>query len=343
MDTLQFIWFILLFILFIGYAILDGFDLGIGVITLFTRRQEDRDTLIRQVTPCWDGHEAWLVMAGCVLYMSFPPVYTVLYNAFGLPLSGVLLALALKAVAVQIRPRITQRWQHPLDLCFGLCSTILAFLPGVFLATILRGLPLSHSGAYEGSLALMIHPYCLLGGALSLTTFTLYGSAFGAIRTQGDLQNAMRQWMSRLWGLMVILWICLTAYSLFEAQYLFKAVLRNAVFDGLFVLFLISIIVITISCNAQKDTHAFLACAVVVTCMLGMAGACLFPCMIPSTPNLEHSLTLDKACAPTKALKIALTATLTGMPLIMLYHWIVYRFFRIQTTAKEGYLNRRPD
>jgi len=338
LETLQFIWFVLLVMLFIGYAILDGLDLGIGVISLFTRRQEDRDTLIRLVTPCWDGHEAWLLVAGIVLYVAFPPVYAVLYSAFGVLFAVLLLTLTLKAIAVQLKT-LTRNptWERPLDLCVGLCSAILAFLPGVVLGAILRGLPINHQGLYEGAATRLVHPYSLLGGMLSLITFTLYGSAFGAIKTQGDLQNTMRQWMSRLWGLMVVLWICLMAYSLFEARYLFDGILKNIVFDGLFALFLISILVITISCNAQKDRHAFLACSMAILCMLGMAGACLFPRIIPSTPDLMNSLTLAKACASPKALKTMLVVTVTGMPLIVLYHWLIYRSFRGKTEAAQDY------
>ncbi len=338
MDTLQFIWFILFFILFIGYAILDGFDLGIGVISLFTRRQEDRDVLISKVTPCWDGHEAWLLIAGAALFVAFPPVYALLTSAFGIPFTVLLVALATRAIALKLKHmRISTTWQRPLDLCFGLCSAIPAFLLGMTLANILRGLPIDHEGLYEGTLASLLNPYSLLGGILSLITFTLYGAAFGAIKTQGDLQSAMRQWMSRLWVLMIVLWICLTGYTLFEARYLFDGIFKNAVFDGLFVLFLISILVITISCSAQKDKHTFLASSVAITCMLGMAGVCLYPRMIPSTTDLTHSLTLAKGCASPRTLKITLGAALAGMPLVVAYHVFVYRCFKGKMRIPQEY------
>jgi len=199
---------------------------------------------------------------------------------------------------------------------------------GATLANILRGLPINHEGIYEGTFASLLNPYSLLGGVLSLITFSLYGAAYGAIKTQGDLQSAMRQWMSRLWVFMIVLWICLTGYTLFEARFLFDGIFKNAVFDGLFVLFLISILVITISCSAQKDKHAFLASSAAITCMLGMAGACLFPRMIPSATDLMHSLTLANDCASPKTLKITLVVVLTGVPLIVVYHLFVYRYFK---------------
>ena len=234
MDTLQFIWFILFFILLIGYAILDGFDLGIGVISLCTRRQEDRDALISKVTPFWDGHEVWLLIAGAALFVAFPTVYASLDSAFHVPFTILLLALAARAIALKLKHmRINTAWQRPLDLTFGLCSAIPAFLLGIGLANILRGLPINHEGQYEGTLVSLLNPYSLLGGILSLITFTLYGAAFGAIKTQGDLQSAMRQWMSRLWVLMIVLWICLTGYTVFEARYLFDGIFKNVVFVGL--------------------------------------------------------------------------------------------------------------
>ena len=108
-------------------------------------------------------------------------------------------------------------------------------------------------------------------------------------------------------------------------------------FDGLFVLFLISILVITISCSAQKDRHTFVASSVAITCMLGMAGACLFPRLIPSSMDLMNSLTLAKDSAAPKILKALLVAAFAGISLIVVYHWFVYRCFKGRTRASKEY------
>jgi cytochrome d ubiquinol oxidase subunit II len=184
---------------------------------------------------------------------------------------------------------------------------------------------------YKGQFVSLLNLYSLLGGILSVITFTLYGAAFGAIKTQGDLQNTLRQWISRLWVVMIVLWICMTGYTLFEARFLFEGILKNAVFDGLFILFVISVLVITISSNAQKDIHLFFACSVAITCMLGMAGACLFPSMIPSRVDLLNSLTLFNNGAPPETLKVMLLIPLIGMPLAMVCHVLVNRCLKGKT------------
>ncbi|MCF7972670.1 MAG: cytochrome d ubiquinol oxidase subunit II [Phycisphaerae bacterium] len=338
MDPLQFTWFILYFVLFIGYAVLDGFDLGMGVISLFTRRQEDRDVLIRVIMPFWDGNEVWLLTAGGALYATFPTVYTILSSAFAIPFSVLLLALIVRAVSMELRHmRHSSVWQGTFDMGFGLGSLVTTFVLGLCLANVLRGLPIRNGGVYSGSFFSLLNPYSLLGGVLSLITFTLYGAAFGAIKTRGDLQNTLRQWVSRLWVVMIVLWICMTVYTLFEARFLFEGILKNAVFDGLFVLFLISILVITISSSAQKDLHSFFAGSVAITCMLGMAGACLFPRIIPSSLDLMNSLILTKDSAPSGTMKVMLLIPLIGMPLAVVCHLVVNRCVKGKTKASQEY------
>jgi len=328
-DTLQFIWFILFFLLLIAYAILDGFDLGLGIISLFTRKRENRDTLMNAVAPFWDGNEIWLMAAGGALFVAFPPVYRILWSAFTVPFMIWLLAMIARAVSIEFRHTLHgPSWQRIFDMAFGLGSLIPALLLGVVLANVLRGLPVDHEGVYQGSFLSLLNPYSLLGGFLSLITFMLHGAAFGATRTRGDLQNTMRQYVSYTWVIMVVLWICLTVYTIFEARYLFDGIFKNAVFDGLFMLSLISILVITISSIAQKDRHTFLASSVAITCMLGMAGACLFPRVIPSNIDLMNSLTLAKGSASPKVLKIMLGVVLMVIPLALIYHVLIDRRFR---------------
>lgn len=329
MDTLQFIWFILFFLLLIGYAILDGFDLGLGIISLFTRKRENRDTLMNTVAPFWDGNEIWLIAAGGALFVAFPPVYTILSSAFYVPFMVWLVAMIARAISIEFRHTLHgPLWRRIFDMAFGLGSLIPALLLGVVLANVLRGLPVNQEGVYQGSFLSLLNPYSLLGGFLSLITFTLHGAAFGATRTRGDLQNTMRQYVSWTWVIMVVLWICLTVYTIFEARYLFDDIFKNAVFDGLFMLSLISILVITISSSAQKDRHTFLASSVAITCMLGMAGACLFPRMIPSNIDLMNSVTLAKGSASPKVLKIMLGVVLMVILLALIYHVVIDRRFK---------------
>ena len=268
--------------------------------------------------------------------MAFPRVYTVLSSAFYIPFMIWLLAMIVRAISIELRHTIpSPLWQHLFDMAFGLGSLIPALLLGVILANVMRGLPVSQEGVYLGSVLSLLNPYSLLGGFLSVVTFTLHGAAFGATRTLGDLQNTMRQWVSHTWGIMVVLWICLTAYTFFEARILFDGIFKNVAFDGLFMLFLISILVITISSSAQKDRHTFLASSVAITCMLGMAGACLFPRLISSNVDLLNSLTPAKDGSRLKVLKIMLGVVVAGIPLAVMYHVVIDRRFKGRTRTFE--------
>jgi len=174
---LQVTWFLLIGVLLTGFAILDGFDLGVGVWHLRARGDRERRTLLNAVGPVWDGNEVWLLTAGGALFAAFPPVYASVFSGFYMALMLLLLALIFRAVSMEFRGKVeSDGWRRFWDLGFGLGSALPAILFGVAVGNIMRGIPLDADGNFTGTFFSLLHPYALATGLLSLAAFVCHGA-----------------------------------------------------------------------------------------------------------------------------------------------------------------------
>ncbi|HEY3416733.1 MAG TPA: cytochrome d ubiquinol oxidase subunit II, partial [Armatimonadota bacterium] len=200
MSTLQIIWYGLLAFLFIGYTVLDGFDLGVGIRHLFLRDEAERKRNLNSIAPFWDGNEVWLVTAGGATFAAFPAVYASAFSSLYLPLMLLLVALIARAVSIEFRaseatPSARGLW----DLLFGLSSLLAVILFGAALGNILRGLSLDSAGNYVGSFLGLLNPFALLVGLLNVLMLATHGGLYAQVRTDGDLALRTRHWTQYVW------------------------------------------------------------------------------------------------------------------------------------------------
>ena len=184
------IWFVVLAFMLAGYAVLDGFDLGVGTLHLLLGRDtRERATLIDTIGPVWNGNEVWLLAAGGSMVVAFPHVYAASFSGFYLALMLVLWLLLLRGLGIEFRHQIDHdMWRHAWDVAFSLSSALLALLFGVAVGNVLRGVPLDAHGEFQGTFALMLNPFALLGGLLSVAVLSLHGATWVALKTEGALQ-----------------------------------------------------------------------------------------------------------------------------------------------------------
>ncbi|HEX6140820.1 MAG TPA: cytochrome d ubiquinol oxidase subunit II, partial [Candidatus Limnocylindria bacterium] len=170
MPDLATIWFILVGVLLVGYAVLDGFDLGVGMLHfVIGRSPEERRVLVRSIGPVWDGNEVWLLTMGGALFAAFPAVYATVFSGFYLALMLLLVALILRAVAIEFRGHVDDpRWVATWDVAFSIGSFLPAVLFGVAIGNVAQGVPLSADGAYEGGLIGLLNPFALLMGVVAV-------------------------------------------------------------------------------------------------------------------------------------------------------------------------------
>src|ERR1022692_2579272 len=215
------IWYCLVAVMIVGYVVLDGFDLGIGVLHLFLVRSEaERRTTLASIGPVWDGNEVWLLAGGGTLYFAFPLLYASAFSGFYLPLMIVLWLLILRGISIELRNHIEVGvWRALLDGVFGLSSALLTIFFGAALANVLRGVPLQADGYFflplwtnwqPGLYPGILDWYTVIGGLLALVALTLHGALWLTIKASGDLEERARRIVSPLWLLLV----ALTVFSL---------------------------------------------------------------------------------------------------------------------------------
>lgn len=330
------VWFLLIGVLIIGYAILDGFDLGVGVLHLFTKDENEKRVNLNAIGPVWDGNEVWLLTGGGALFAAFPVVYATVFSGFYLALMLVLFALIFRAVSMEFRGKVeSPKWKNAWDWAFGLGSLLPAILFGVAMGNILRGVPINENGMFTGTFFTLLNPYSILVGVLSLVMFTMHGAIYMAMKSDGNQLERMKKIIPSLWIAFVVIYVLATLYTFFEAGYLFEGLLSNVLFWIIFIVLLASIISIPVSVKGGKYGRAFLASSLTIASMIGLLAVSLFPRLVPSLTDLAYSLTIYNASSTPRTLLTMLIIAIIGVPLVLIYTIYIYRAFKGKVIIDE--------
>jgi cytochrome bd ubiquinol oxidase subunit II len=321
------IWFVLIGFLFAGYAILDGFDLGVGAWHLFVRQDEDRRTLLNAIGPLWDGNEVWLITGGGALFASYPEAYATAFSGFYIPFMIFLAALIFRAVSIEFRSQQPGHgWRQTWDICFSLSSITCTVLLGVALGNLIVGVPLTPDHEYTGTFLSMLNPYSLLVGLTTLALFMMHGALFVVLRTEGPLQSRFRRLAQAGVLFFVVCYAIATAVTLVYIPRMAAPMRENPILFGIPMAGLMAIANIPRDFRRGRDWRAFLSSCAAVTLLLAVFGMGVFPNLVTSNPNPENSLTILNAASSPKTLQIMLVIAAIGMPLILAYtvsvHWI---------------------
>ncbi len=326
---LNLVWFLLVGVLMIGYAILDGFDLGVGVLHLFARSDHERRVHLNAIGPVWDGNEVWLLTGGGALFAAFPIVYATVFSGFYIAFMLLLAALIFRAVSLEFRGKVDSlRWKRFWDWAFGIGSLLPAILFGVAFGNILRGVPLDMEHNFTGNFLTLLNPYAVLVGVLSLVLFTMHGASYLAMKSEGDLHTRIAGWITPLWITTIVLYIFATIATIVVSPFLFESILGNPIFWMLVVLFLAGATVVPVAARAGIYGRAFFASSVMIAAMIGLSALSLFPRLVPALGNPEYSLTAYNASSSQTTLMTMLIIALIGMPLVIAYTIFIYRAFK---------------
>jgi len=323
------VWFLLIGVLFTGYAMLDGFDLGVGALHLFTKTDEERRVMLNAIGPVWDGNEVWLVTGGGALFAAFPNVYATVFSGFYLAFVLLLVALIFRAVAIEFRSKQPMRWWRQMwDIGFSAGSILSSLLIGVAMGNIAWGIPLDERGEFAGTFWSLLHPYSLLLGVTTLALFTMHGAIYALLKTAGPLHDRLRGWVRN--G-MIFFIVCYAVTTMATLLYVPHMAARMRAHPWLFSLALANLLAIA---NIPREIHhgrdgrAFLSsCAALVT-LMGLFGLEMFPNLVFSNPDPTHSLTIRNAASSAKTLGIMLWIAIAGVPLVISYTVCIYWIFR---------------
>jgi cytochrome d ubiquinol oxidase subunit II len=323
------IWFILVGVLFTGYAMLDGFDLGLGALHLCTKDDTERRTLINAIGPVWDGNEVWLVTGGGALFAAFPNVYATIFSGFYLALVLLLVSLIFRAVAIEFRSKQPMRWWRQMwDIGFFAGSLLSGLLLGVALGNIAWGVPVGADGEFAGTFFGLLRPYPLLVGVTTVALFMMHGAIYGVMKTEGALHDKLR-----LWAMRSIIFFVICAVTLTMATLLYVPRMAARVHDHPW-LFSIALANMLAIANIPREFHhrrdwwAFLSsCAAIITLML-LFGLNMYPNLVYSLPDAGNSLTIYNASSSPKTLGIMLIIACIGVPVVIAYTVCIYWIFR---------------
>jgi cytochrome d ubiquinol oxidase subunit II len=322
-------WFILVGVLFTGYAILDGFDLGVGALHLFTKKDEDRRILLNAIGPVWDGNEVWLVTGGGALFAAFPDVYATVFSGFYLAFILLLVALIFRAVAIEFRSKQPMRWWRQMwDVGFAFGSVLSGLLIGVAMGNIAWGVPIDERGEFAGTFLGLLGPYPLLLGVTTVALFAMHGAIYATMKTEGELHERLRGWINNTIIFFIICYAVTTMATLLYVPHMAARVRANPWLFSIALLNMLTIANIPREVTRRRHGRAFLSSCVAMISLMALFGLEMYPNLVLSNPNPANSLTIHNAASSQKTLGIMLTIALIGVPVVLAYTGSIYWIFR---------------
>lgn len=332
------LWFCLLALTIAGYVLLDGFDLGAGIVQLFVTRTEDETgQVLRTIGPVWDGNEVWLVVVGGTLFFVFPVLYASAFSGFYLSLMIVLWLLILRGISIEFRGHMEgDQWQQFWSAVFGLASAALALVFGIALGNVVRGVPFDQSGYFFLPLWTNLSPagqvgiidwYTLLVGAASLLVLAVHGCLWVVLKIEGSLQERTRLFGAQCWTALVPIMLLMTAASFIIQPNLmkqFRAHPWGTIFPAIAIVGMIGARVLS---SRRRDLQAFLASGLYIAGLLSSVAFGIFPNVLPSSARPELALTIYNAATSQHGLIVGLWWFIPGMALAIAYTTLVYRRF----------------
>ncbi len=328
------LWFLLLGILLAGYAVLDGFDFGVGILTPLARTDRERRVVINSIGPIWDGNEVWLVTFGGALFAAFPEAYATVFSGFYAAFMLVLFALILRAVSLEFRSKLApSAWRAFWDYGFFASSLLAALLFGVAVGAAMVGIPLDADGLYAGTFWDIVFPaghafYPVLVGALSVALFSLHGALYLVLKTEGELQQRLRRWVWHTFGTFLVLYLFTTVVTLAQVPRALANFTRLPWAWGLVLLSILAVGNVPRAIFGSRPLQAFLSSSVVIVCLVSLLGVALFPNLVTSNLAEAQSLTIYNAASSAKTLGIMAVIAALGMPFVLAYTGVVYWTFR---------------
>ena len=350
------LWFIIIGFLLTGYAILDGFDLGVGALHLMTKNDHDRRIMLNSIGPVWDGNEVWLVTAGGALFAAFPHIYATAFSGFYLPFMFLLFALIFRAVSIEFRSKEDLKsWRNFWDWAFSVGSVIAALLFGVAIGNVIMGFEIGWDKEFQGSFLDLITPYTLLTGVFNLSMFTMHGAIYLLLKTENPLRVRVKRWVKKSYVVFVILYALTTAATI----YLRPSMLANFSFGAIqsagpqhplitsnqLLISLLAWIIVGLNALAilniprtlakNRPLQTFASSALMMAAIILFFALGLFPNMMISTVNPEYNLDIYNSASSQYTLKTMFTLTCIGLPFVLGYTTLIYWTYRGVTRLNE--------
>jgi cytochrome d ubiquinol oxidase subunit II len=351
------VWYIIVGVLLTGYAILDGFDLGVGALHLFSKGDHNRRILLNSIGPVWDGNEVWLITAGGALFAAFPDVYATAFSGFYLPFMLLLIALIFRAVSIEFRSKEpSKRWRKTWDIGFSAGSILSALLFGVAIGNVVMGFEIGSDKEYQGTFIDLLTPYTVLAGVFALSMFVMHGAIYLNLKTEGELQEQTHKWAFRGYYIFVVLFLTITVSTLYlkpemVANFSFGKVSlpgsRHAFIENhqtaisvvawfIVLLNILSIANIHRSLFKKKHWNAFISSSLTIAALIGLFALGIFPNMMVSNVDPNFNLDIYNSSSSPYTLRTMFFVAIFGMPFVLAYTFLIYWTYRGKTVLSDS-------
>lgn len=324
------LWYIVVIACMVCYAMLDGFDLGVGSLHLFAKKDTDRRVFLNAIGPVWDGNEVWLVIVGGALFAGFPEAYATIFSAFYNLVMILLAALIFRAAGIEFRSKLeSPRWRRFWDGVFCIGSVIIAFGVGLVLGNLITGIPLDEHRDFVGSFGGFFNPYSILVGITTLALFMMHGAIYLVMKTEGQLHDRLRRWVKKTIFIFTTCYFITTVITHFYMPHML-AFLHESPWLIIIPLVAFGMIVnIPFQIYKGRDGWAFIYSCLSIAMLIVLFAVGTFPMLIRSSIYPEaNSLIVANAVSSDLTLKVLLIIVAIGLPLVFAYGVYVYRLFR---------------
>jgi len=335
MTFLGVLWFALVGVLLAGYALFDGFDLGVGALYPFLGKNDtDKRVMRSSIGPVWDGNEVWLLTGGGAIFAAFPAVYATVFSGFYLALMLVLFALIFRAVSFEFHAH-DEAWRKLWDWAFFLGSALPALLFGVAAGNIVRGVPLDSAGEFTGTFFTLLNPYALVLGVLGLAMFVWQGAAWLAVKSEGGLHDRAVRTRS-LWAWIFVVMVLLATVATFVFVPRAADQIMASPIAWLFLALLLVAMAWARFAHGGEDLHSWYAASLAPLALVGLWAMSIFPRLVPALGDDALSLTIANSASSQLTLTVMTIIAVIGVPLVLFYIFIVYRAFAGKVRLGSG-------
>lgn len=323
------LWFLVVGLLFSGYAILEGFDYGAGMWHLFFRKDLSRRIAINAIGPLWDANQVWFIIGAGALFAGFPVMYATMLSAMYIPFMLFLMLLILRSSAIKFRNAEEMKWwRKTWDIVYFLSNLLISFLLGVVLANILQGIELGENYSYRGGVLLsFLNPYAILVGLTTVSLFLTQGAIFLLLKTEGRLFDRLSFLLKRGMIFFIISFAATSLYTLFFLPGVVDKFKEYPISFIIPVLAFLAVANVPRLVSKKKYGMALIFSSLTMAFLLMLVAVQLYPVLLPSTIDAEFNITIYNAASSQKSLGIMLTIVLIGAPLLAGYFLFLYKTF----------------
>lgn len=330
------VWFLLLMFLLMGYAILDGFDLGVGILHPLARSDRERRLVLNSIGPLWDGNEVWLVTFGGALFAAFPEVYATVLSGFYLPVMVILFSLIGRAISIEFRSKVNSDfWRSYWDWSFFASSITATGLFGVALGNVVGGTPVGANHEFAGTLTDLLNPFALSVGVLAVTGAAMHGAIYLFLKTEGELQTRVRTWMWGTFYAFAAAYLVVTVLALTTVPHATDNFARWPWAWAIVALNVLAVANIPRAIHHGRPGWAFVSSCCTIAALTFMVAMALFPNLTVSSLDPAWSLDIYNGSSSVGTLRRMSIIALIGMPLVATYTAVVYWVFRGKVKLDE--------